>query len=917
MRPVKLIMSAFGPYAGREELNMDLLGRRGLYLITGDTGAGKTTIFDAVTFALYGEASGNVRDNSMLRSKYAEADTPTFVQLVFEYSGKTYTVTRNPEYERPAKRGTGLTKESASAELEMPDGRVISKRSEVDQAIKDIMGIDKKQFTQIAMIAQGDFQRLLIAGTSERQAIFREIFKTDIFRLFQERARNDARALETELDNEDRSIKQYISQIRLRKRTEEEDRSLSALPYDEVLEIVDDETKLDKDELERINAEIEVLGQELMAANTRKNEADRIRELKKEYDQAESKLIRKNSESREYEKDIELIHQNDSEVEKWKQQVHEIDSSMSDYDSLDSVKDRLSQKNTEIETVSISVRELEQTVKKTNDEIGSLKEELVRLKNADKDLVEADHRFTELTKHIADLGDLQNDLTALEKLKESLSDAQADYIRASSRAEELNTAARTLRKAFNDAQAGIMASQLEDGMPCPVCGSTEHPAKAHLAEDAPTQAQTEISEDNAEQAQNEANEKSKTANSFQAKYEMQEKTLKITSKKVTGIADLEDLSEKITDIICSEEELLESARSEKEQAEKNVKRAEELSEIISEKEKQLNTDRTKLEQKTNELTDLKISGSGLQTEADSYMSRLKYDSKQNAQKAKDELNKSIEAYNDKLTEAQDNLSKTQRTIQELQGQLKTLSAQILDTDSIDPEVENETIKEINDRTEQKRKTANDIQMRISNNEQLISNIRDVCSRVAVKSERFAWLQSIATTAAGQVSGKEKIMLETYVQMTYFDRIIHRANTHLFKMSDGHYDLERQEEASNLKGQSGLELNVIDHYNGTKRSVKTLSGGESFIASLSLALGLSEEIQASCGGIRLDTMFVDEGFGSLDEDTLSQAMKALESLASEDRLTGIISHVTELKKEIPRQIVVTKNRDGGSRAELVL
>ena len=183
--------------------------------------------------------------------------------------------------------------------------------------------------------------------------------------------------------------------------------------------------------------------------------------------------------------------------------------------------------------------------------------------------------------------------------------------------------------------------------------------------------------------------------------------------------------------------------------------------------------------------------------------------------------------------------------------------------------------------------------------------------------RLSWLSAVSDTASGQLSGREKIALETYVQMNYFDRILNRANVHFFKMSSGHYDLVRQESSSSLKGQSGLELDVIDHYNGTLRSVKTLSGGESFIASLSLALGLSEEIQASSGGIRLDSMFVDEGFGSLDEDTLTQAMNALESLADEDRLIGIISHVEELKKEIPRQIVVKKSNDGKSKASLVV
>ena len=178
MRPIRLTMSAFGPYAGRQVIEFDRLGQQGLYLITGDTGAGKTTIFDAITFALYGEASGDTREPSMFRSKYAAPETPTEVELVFTYGGKTYTVKRNPEYDRPKSRGTGFTTQKAEAELTYPDGRVVTKQRDVDNAIREIMGIDRDQFLQIAMIAQGDFLKLLLASTEDRQKIFRQIFKT-------------------------------------------------------------------------------------------------------------------------------------------------------------------------------------------------------------------------------------------------------------------------------------------------------------------------------------------------------------------------------------------------------------------------------------------------------------------------------------------------------------------------------------------------------------------------------------------------------------------------------------------------------------------------------------------------------------------------------------------------------------------
>ena len=199
----------------------------------------------------------------------------------------------------------------------------------------------------------------------------------------------------------------------------------------------------------------------------------------------------------------------------------------------------------------------------------------------------------------------------------------------------------------------------------------------------------------------------------------------------------------------------------------------------------------------------------------------------------------------------------------------------------------------------------------------LENIKQKSDEINVVEEKWMWVKSLSNTANGNISGKEKIMLETYIQMTYFDRIINRANSRLLVMSGGQYELVRRKEAENNRSQSGLELDVTDHYNGTKRSVKTLSGGESFMASLSLALGLSDEIQSSAGGIRLDTMFVDEGFGSLDEESLSQAIRALSSLAEGNRLVGIISHVNELKERIEKQIVVKKEKSGGSRVSIVL
>ena len=473
MRPLNLTMSAFGPYAGRTTVDFSVLGTSGLYLITGDTGAGKTTIFDAITYALYGEASGESRESSMLRSKYAAPETPTFVELTFLNGGKTYTVRRNPEYTRPKTRGTGTTVQKADAELTMPDGRIITKARDVTAAMTDIVGVDREQFARIAMIAQGEFRKLLLAQTDERKAIFRQIFHTGQYQALQNRLKEEAAALDRQCGELEAGLRQAAGSIRC-----------------DAPETLPD--ALDTDAL-------------LAALDT-------------------------------------LLHADEA-------------------------------------------------------------------------------------------------------------------------------ALRTRRDALT-----VRAEQLQ---------------------------------------------------------------------------------------------------------------------------RQISTCDARLEQ-----------------------------------------------------------NRAARTA-------------------------------IDTRRQQ---------------------------HAAVRA-RWQWVHALAATANGAVPGKEKIMLETYIQTAYFDRILGRANTRLLIMSGGQYELRRCARAGDNRSQTGLELEVIDHYNGTARSVKTLSGGETFAASLSLALGLSDEVQATAGGVQLEAMFVDEGFGSLDSEALQQALAALVGVSGGSRIVGIISHVAELKDRIDRQIIVTKDRSGGSRVQV--
>lgn len=913
MRPVKLTMSAFGPYAGQEIIDFELLGKRGLYLITGDTGSGKTTIFDAITFALYGEPSGNIRENSMLRSKYAEDDVPTFVELDFEYAGKTYNIKRNPEYERPAKRGGGFTKETANAELKLPDGSVKAKKSEVDRQVKEIMGIDKKQFCQISMIAQGDFQKLLIAGTSERQNIFREIFKTDIFRLFQDRVIHDRNDLLKELELKEKIMEQYIDQIRFTDRPED----LKEQNADTVQMALSEE--IDKCTLksEKLVSQISDLDAELNKKRDLESKAKERIARENELADTSKKLEKTKKDLEKLEIKLKEINDSDEKFNKLAFQAREIESTFSGYEELEKAVADLESIDNEITELSQSVELLEACIAEKEAALNSHKKEALTLRGSATKLVLLEQKLKDAEDRQSDLNELQDGLKELNGSEDSYKSAQDQYVMASEEADKSAELAARLRRAFNDAQAGILASRLEEGKPCPVCGSTQHPDPAGLSLDAPTEEETENAEKDASDKKDLALEKSRDAGRFKERFELLQKTFKISFRKIAGNDDISDASLRLSELIEENDDSITQIKAEKETERAHSERFTALEKIIADTEEELKNNTADLKEKNDTLANVRLRQTRSAALVRSVRARLKFDSKKEASDEAGRLKGLVEDHNDEQKKVRDDIDKVKNDIAVYNGTAETLKAQIKEYEEIDlPELEEQIIR-LNTQLGEMRSRSAEILGDIKTNMDLKERISAAAEDINILTDRYAWLSSVASTASGQVSGKEKIMLETYIQMTYFDRIIHRANTHLFKMSDGHYDLIRQGAASNLKGQSGLELNVIDHYNGTERSVKTLSGGESFLASLSLALGLSEEIQASCGGIRLDTMFVDEGFGSLDEDTLSQAMKAIESLAMEDRLTGIISHVSELRREIPRQIIVTSGREGGSHAKLQL
>ena len=921
MRPIQLTMSAFGPYAGRTVVDFDKLGQSGLYLITGDTGAGKTTIFDAITFALFGEASGENRDPSMMRSKYAAPETPTEVELVFAYGGKRYAVRRNPEYQRPKTRGTGTTVQPQSAELRYPDGRIVTKRSEVDEAVRAILGVDRNQFSQIAMIAQGDFLKLLLADTRDRQAIFREIFQTGYFMELQEQMRSAYGSLRNEYEQTNASLFQYLDGV-----TADEDSALFAditrikdrtLPFSDSFGIVRALIELDEQALSQAAQAEAALEAQLGSVNAALGRADARERAEEALQAAAEECEAACAELTERDEARQKAKAEEPRIEGLKTQIHALEAQLPDYDAREEKQALLGDKQREQAAAA-------QKQERATADLAAVTARLADLKAERADLESAGQQRERL---LAEKQEGEGKLSDLNKLKARWNEraeterawaaAQQTYRQAQAAAEGAQATYEQMNRAFLDEQAGILAATLQEDAPCPVCGSRHHPSPARLSAAAPSEKDVERAARDAERAKKAAASASKAAGELHGRWETQDREARRLTHELLGEEDPDrtmaalarqdrELRQRLRDIaaaVAAEERNLERRTA----LDTQIPQAEEaqagLVRTIQGAEVALATLVAQIEETGSAVRELSA--------------KLLYGSKAEALQARDRLSGEQRRLESAVAATESQYQACAQRLSGAQGKVQSLQEQLSQGEPVDKAA---LCRQQSDLTAQ-RKTLADRQKalhaRLSGNRGALGHMTEKAAELKALETRLTSLKALSNTVNGNLTGKEKIMLETYVQMTYFDRIISRANTRLMVMSGGQYELKRRMEAENRTSKSGLELDVIDHYNGTERSVKTLSGGESFKASLSLALGLSDEIQSTAGGIRLDTMFVDEGFGSLDEESLRQAMKALSALTESNRLVGIISHVAELKDRIDRQIVVKKDKSGGSRVEIVV
>ena len=926
MKPLKLTMSAFGSYAGKNVI--DFTGQQqGIFLITGDTGAGKTTIFDAITYALYNQTSGGERNGNMMRSQYARPETETYVELEFLYRGQTYRVRRNPDYKITKTLKNGKIREQKvphSVELTLPDGTVFpEKKNATDAKIIEILGLTADQFSQIVMIAQGDFLKLLYTKSDERKMIFSKLFRTDIYWKIQENLRRKSMEMDERIQENDRAFEQEKSRIIPLPESEE-------LPLDELVERLRERLKdaLKEQNLRRAN--VEELNKKITKyeeINKLFRSLEKIRQTGKELEarQAESKERRQQIENaRKADKVLVAEQQNlrqQQEVEQSAQAIAKMTETLAnDQEMFESLKTQLQESEAKQKREAADIQKkmlaLEQSFP-SYEALQNARSEEQQAKKVWEDLGKAsEESFHKKKAGIAALKEQQK------RQEQVVEQTKKNWEQTSLSASESAKHYEHMYEAFLKEQAGILAENLSAGCPCPVCGSTVHPDPAKLSD----HAVTELEVEQAKKTRAAAEEKRDLAYAaFEA-----EKTEK---QKLAQAVEKEEADFVLAQTI---------AKQQRKEAEQNYVSLQKIAEQIREKlvypslaeaKKQYAAMQKALEAAEQEIAKKRQKVSEL-AEAMNTLKGQKLAEEENQKTAKKLAVKTEKEYAKLLEKSgfvseetyhlailpERSRSKLEREEKEYESQClrqqseqKLLEKQVSGKTYTDTTELNERLKVEKQALKEAEKTYMELHTAYENDRAVLQNCAVYLEKGKKMESEDQVIKSLSKTANGRLSGSAKIDFETYIQRQYFKQIIHEANKRLLTMSNHQFILKLKEEANTgRKTNEGLDLSVYSLVTDSERDVKTLSGGESFLAALAMALGLSDIVERSAGAIHPDMMFIDEGFGSLDAQSRQQAIEVLAELAGDSRMVGIISHVTELKEQIDRKLVVSRT-DKGSRA----
>ena len=926
MKPLKLTMSAFGSYAGKNVI--DFTGQQqGIFLITGDTGAGKTTIFDAITYALYNQTSGGERNGNMMRSQYAQPETETYVELEFLYRGQTYRVRRNPDYKITKTLKNGKIREQKvphSVELTLPDGTVFTeKKNATDAKIIEILGLTADQFSQIVMIAQGDFLKLLYTKSDERKMIFSKLFRTDIYWKIQENLRRKSMEMDERIQENDRAFEQEKSRIILLPESEE-------LPLDELVERLRERLKdaLKEQNLRRANVE------ELNKKITKYEEINKLFVSLEKIRQTGKELEARQAESKERRQQIENARKADKVLVAEQQNLRQQQEVEQSAQAIAKMTETLANDQEMFETLKTQQQEAEAKQKR---EAADIQKKMLALEQSFPSyeaLQNARSEEQQAKKVWEDLGKTSEESFHKKKagiaaLKEQqkrqeqvVEQTKKNWEQTSLSASESAKHYEHMYEAFLKEQAGILAENLSAGCPCPVCGSTVHPDPAKLSD----HAVTELEVEQAKKTRAAAEEKRDLAYAaFEA-----EKTKK---QKLAQAVEKEEADFVLAQTI---------AKQQRKEAEQNYVSLQKIAEQIREKlvypslaeaKKQYAAMQKALEAAEQEIAKKRQKVSEL-AEAMNTLKGQKLAEEENQKTAKKLAVKTEKEYAKLLEKSgfvseetyhlailpERSRSKLEREEKEYESQClrqqseqKLLEKQVSGKTYTDTTELNEQLKAEKQALKEAEKTYMELHTAYENDRSVLQNCAVYLEKGKKLESEDQVIKSLSKTANGRLSGSAKIDFETYIQRQYFKQIIHEANKRLLTMSNHQFILKLKEEANTgRKTNEGLDLSVYSLVTDSERDVKTLSGGESFLAALAMALGLSDIVERSAGAIHPDMMFIDEGFGSLDAQSRQQAIEVLAELAGDSRMVGIISHVTELKEQIDRKLVVSRT-DKGSRA----
>lgn len=1030
MRPLQVTISAWGPYKEKVIVDFTRFNQGSLFLITGQTGAGKTTVFDAITFALYGDVSGKTREKGTLRSDFATATDDTYVELLFEHKGKSYRVYRAPKYERPKKRGEGTTVSQEIAELYIENQTPIVVITEVNRKIEEILGMTYLQFKQISMIAQGEFLELLVASSKDRVEILRNIFKTNQYEKLQKALTEKSLRLQRELTEQNNRLEEIVNTIECNREDEEDElaRTLVAPPYhyDRILTLLKEgmsdskkkEAQLDASILE-YEQEEKVLIEKIAKGEKVNENHQRLAELEAQLEQLTNQkevfVIKKqklnqalqamNVDSFDKMYEASVVRYNTAKS-KWEQIKSDLETALPEYEASKKefeqvgilekslLENQMKQKEIEryrplvdeVNTLQGKVALIQKTISEIQSRQENLKNKQAQLKDSLEKYKEEFHLYENvevlIEQNKASRERLQDQITKVRQLQGKKEVLDIAILNKEKHIPEYNKAEQDsleAKKVYEEKEAqyrrailGIVARELEEGKPCPVCGSTSHPMKATVSDNAPDEKELEefkkVAEEKAGIYKNrylELATLSEKVNTLQSDFD--------TTCEENGIA-----SEQILDRIETLQENQDKLAEEAIIYEKNQKRKTELAESITNLEKLLKEQEDNTVRLGNQYDLTKQEGNQIkeQLEQKKAMLPTEYQSSSQITEALEQIALQIEKQKHQIQGVRERHDTTKTKYERLlalriereeemrmvhaQGKVekqeldnalqkfgftsrvayKEASMNEIDRTALDDEIKTylESCKE----TEAKKKTLQEtlgkepvvnvealkeermalllkkgqvveekqaFHTKQTVNEKAYKSMKEKLAKRSSLEEEYGVVKHLDNITKG--NNPDRLVFEQYVLASYFEDILKAANLRLLVMTNSRYELLRSTGVSDARKKDSLDIEVLDHYTGKKRSVKSLSGGESFKAALSLALGMSDIIQSYAGGIEIDTLFIDEGFGSLDTESLEQAIETLSKLTQKNRLIGIISHVNELKERINNQIVVERGKHGST------